>query len=403
MAATFLLSMAAQAGEVSIHTDFDGGSLGQVERVSETHFRCKVKGEVDQDGRNRQASWYYFRVDGAKGQSLTLDMIDLPGEYNYRPVAGAITARTLPFYSEDQKTWKQVEATEFLTDVPLLRLRLTPHAQRIWIAHTPPYTIRDLTRLLSEFNNHSALRQQTIGRSVGGRDLVLLTITDERVSQSKKKVIWLMFRQHAWESGSSWTGEGALRFLLSSDPIAKQIRRETIFKIFPMSDPDGVARGGVRFNAHGYDLNRNWDAVDDEKMPEIAAQRKAVLEWVDAGNHVDIFLSLHNTETSEYVEGPPDAGERYRSLMTRFSQLLSDSKRFAPTKSAQFTAVSTTVDKPGRMNVYQGLYRDRKLPAFLIEQMIVKHPELGRQPTTEDRRQFGVDLVRAMWRAVKIG
>ena len=52
------------------------------------------------------------------------------------------------------------------------------------------------------------------------------------------------------------------------------------------------------------------------------------------------------------------------------------------------------------MTVVQGLYKDRRLPAFLIELMITKHPKLGRQPTPEDRQQFGADLVRAMWQAV---
>ena len=57
-------------------------SLGRMEKVSATHFRLGAKGEKDQDGRNRQANWYYFRVDGAGTQELTLDMVDLPGEYN---------------------------------------------------------------------------------------------------------------------------------------------------------------------------------------------------------------------------------------------------------------------------------------------------------------------------------
>jgi hypothetical protein len=84
-----------------------------------------------------------------------------------------------------------------------------------------------------------------------------------------------------------------LRFLLSADPVAAEMRRTAIFKIFPLCDPDGVARGGVRFNANGFDLNRNWDApnldMDETKMPEIAAQRKAILDWVDAGQRVDFF------------------------------------------------------------------------------------------------------------------
>ena len=71
---------------VSLHTNFEAGSLGKVESLSPTHFRCAVKGEVDQKGRNRQASWYYFRLDDAVGREITLDLVDLMGEYNYSSI-----------------------------------------------------------------------------------------------------------------------------------------------------------------------------------------------------------------------------------------------------------------------------------------------------------------------------
>ena len=80
------------AEPISIHINFEGAALGWIVRVAETHFRCGVRGESDQDGRNRQANWYYFRVDGAKDQALTLDLVDLPGEYNYRPNRGDVAA-----------------------------------------------------------------------------------------------------------------------------------------------------------------------------------------------------------------------------------------------------------------------------------------------------------------------
>ncbi|HEX4945785.1 MAG TPA: M14-type cytosolic carboxypeptidase [Blastocatellia bacterium] len=394
------VSFAVAAKPITISTNFEGGALGKIEQVNATHFRCGVKGESDQDGRNRQANWYSFCVNEAKGKTITIDLVDLPGEYNYRPNRGAVTGDTLPWYSEDNRHWKQIETAEYQADVPLLRLRLTPRTNQLWIAHVPPYTNQHLQRLLQAFKNDPHLRQQTIGKTVQGRDLLLLTITDERVPAADKKVIWLMFRQHSWEAGSSWAGEGAIRFLLSDAPAAVIMRQTVIFKIFPLCDPDGVARGGVRFNANGFDLNRNWDAVDAGKMPEIAAQRKAVLDWVDSGQQVDMFLSLHNTETSEYLEGPPDVDGRHRRLMERLFKFLSAHKTFAPTRPPQSAEATTTAGKPGRMTVIQGLFHDRQLPAFLIELMITKHPKLGHQPTPADRQQFGADLVQAMWQAV---
>ena len=124
----FFFSSLAAAKPITISTNFAGGALGKIEQVTATHFRCGVKGESDQDGRNRQANWYFFRVDGVKGKPLTIEMVDLPGEYNYRPNRGAVTGDTLPWLSEDNQHWRQLEAAEYQADVPLLRLRLTPRA-----------------------------------------------------------------------------------------------------------------------------------------------------------------------------------------------------------------------------------------------------------------------------------
>src|SRR5579859_7803842 len=94
---------------ISIDWSFEGGSLAKAEQTGAASFRCHVNGQVDQDGRNRQASWYYFRVDHAKGRQLTFAMVDLNGEYNYQPTVGAITKDTLPFYSSDGTNWTPVE------------------------------------------------------------------------------------------------------------------------------------------------------------------------------------------------------------------------------------------------------------------------------------------------------
>jgi hypothetical protein len=373
----------------SIHADFEGGSIGRVDRVSEGHYRCAVRGETDQDQRNRQASWYYFRVDGAAGNPTIIDLVDLPGEYNYAPNRGAITKDTIPVYSEDGTTWRHFSEIEYNSEVPYLRLRFTPKSARFWVAHVPPYTNHNLADLLRTNPN---LRREVIGKSAGQRDLELLTITDPAVPDVGKRVVWLMFRQHSWEAGSSWVGEGAIRFLLS--PQAAPIRRTTIFKIFPMCDPDGVARGGVRFNANGYDLNRNWDVADPKLMPEIAVQRRAILEWIDSGKRIDIFLTLHNTETSEYLDGPP--GTEFASVTNRLYEALRDKTTFAPTREPRAAERTTTAGKPGRMTVVQGLYHDRKIRAFLMEQRISFNPKLKRLPAVEDRLTFGGELVRVL-------
>ena len=158
-----------------------------------------------------------------------------------------------------------------------------------------------------------------------------------------------------------------------------------------MADPDGVAHGGVRFNRNGYDLNRNWDVRDARLMPEIAAQRGAILEWLGAGNAVDLFFTLHNTETAEYLEGPSGA------LAEGLFQILQRQTTFNP--SRPLTAVVPNQER-GRANVVQALAAELKISAFLMEQRIAYNAKLNHLPEISDRTNFGRELVRAIHQVI---
>jgi hypothetical protein len=377
-----MLQTALVAAGVTISTRFEGGALQRIEMVSQAHFRLAVKGDKDQDG-------------AKTGRLLTLDIVDLPGEYNYQPNRGAITKDTPPVISYDRRNWTHVQTFEYDAKEPKLTLRITPEKTRFWIAHVPPYTSQELSWLRGSVARHPDFQEQIIGKTVRGRDLLLWTI-DSNTGNKDKPTVWLMFRQHSWESGSSWVGEGAVRALLADD----NLRRSVTWKIFPLCDPDGVARGGVRFNSRGYDLNRNWDVTDSQKMPEITAQREAVRAWLANGHKIALFLSLHNTETGEYLEGPP---ADHRPLAERFFEVLSKRTSFSPTTPLRFAAETTTAGKPGRMNVIQGLYRDFKIPAFLMEQRISMNPKLSHLPEVKDRIAFGAELVKAIHELLRSG
>jgi murein tripeptide amidase MpaA len=395
-AITCSLSIASFAADgITVSSDFEGGGIGKVEHVSANHLRCAVEGEADQDQRNRQTSWFYFRLDGVQGKELTIELTDLAGEYNFRPNRGVYM---LPVFSYDDKTWQHLDQADYDAEVAKVTVRFTPEADRVWLARIAPYTTQHLDRLLNDLRKHPHLTESSVGQTVEGRPMRLLTITNPQVADTDKQVIWLMARQHSWETGTSWVCEGALRFLLSDDPAAKRIRDRFIFKVFPMADPDGVFRGGVRFNLHGYDLNRNWDTVDARLMPEIFAQRKAVLEWVDGGHRIDLFLTLHNTESADYIRGPAAA----QPLAERFWKLLVDGTAFySPNPPDSDPPAVRTPQAKGRMTAAGALFAERQIPAFLMEQMVNSSTKLGRAPTVEDRLKFGAQLAQIMCAAVE--
>lgn len=386
---------------IRLVSDFEGGNIRSFSQPAPNYIVVPLPGEADQDGRNRQANWYYFRLDGIRNRPLTLEITNLAGEYNYKPNKGAVTADTPPFFSVDNKTWQPWPDFTYDPETPKLILRITPSSDSLWIAHTPPYTNAHLASLKRDIQKHPAFRETVIGRTPRRRPLLLWTIA-EPGADTVRKHVWLMARQHSWESGVSWVAEGLLRFLLSNDPQATAIRRQVAFHVLPLCDPDGVARGGVRFNHKGYDLNRNWDHFNSESMPEIAAQHAAIAQWLKSGNPIDLFLTLHNTETAEYLDGPPaPAASPVRALGEKLFRILEQQPGFAPSRPLAWTEPTTTPGKPGRMTVVQGLWRDFSIPAFLMELRVSRHPKLNRQPNVADRLDFGRQLAESLWLAVR--
>lgn len=388
-------SRAQGPAPILINTSFPGASLGKVEKLGDTEFRLHVQGQYDERGRNRQTTWYYFRMERVRGRELTLTLTDFVGEYNDTPGAVPMSDDTVPVWSADGRTWRHFEQYEWNKETKQATLRLRPDADTIWIAHQPPYVPEDLQRLLAEVNRTPHARIEVIGKTVQGRDLHLVTVTDFDMPDAQKKTVWLQARQHAWESGTSYVMDAAMRFITSEAPRAAELRRKVVFKLQPMGDPDGSANGKVRFNTNGWDVNRHWDEVDLrsktvlERMPEIWYVKKAIVAQ-HAAAPIDLMVNMHNTETAEYIDGPA-ADPATRALIERFYQALVERTSFDPSRPPRMDAVNGTTTS---------LYRERKIPVLLMEQRIGTSQKLGRRPTLEDRARFGPQLLEEMAAAV---
>ena len=384
--------MAAERS-ITLNKNFEGGSLGKVEHLSETQLRCFVEGQYDEHGHNRQANWYYFRMDGVKDRDTTLTLTDFVGEYNDKPGSCPMNADTIPVFSYDNEHWQHFPTMDWDDQKKEATLKFRPEHERIWIAHIAPYTHSRLLKLLDELDRSSNARVEVIGKTVQGRDLHVITVTNFEKPDEGKKTVWLQARQHAWETGTSFVMEGALRFITSDDPRARELRDKVVFKFTPMMDPDGCASGEVRFNANGYDVNRHWDEVDLrrkerlQQMPEIWYAKKAVLGYVDAGHKIDLMLNMHNEESGEHLDTQVD-DEAVLKMMRRFFDTLAAKTSFDPSQKLNLK------DKPG--NTTNFLWNERKIPVLLMEQRISTSKKLGHRPTVEDRLAFGKQLIAVM-------
>jgi hypothetical protein len=271
-------------------------------------------------------------------------------------------------------------------------IRFHGESDSIWIAHIPPYTNGNLDRLLRDLEKSDNAIVEMIGRTVQGRDIPLITVSNPDIPDQNKKTVWLQARQHAWEAGTSYVMEGALRFITSDDPAARALRNQLIFKFTPMVDRDGCANGQVRCNANGYDVNQHWQ--EDLRhpqilrlMPEIWYTKKAILQCAQTGHGIDLLVNMHNTETGEFLDTEA-ADESTLKLMRRFDELLSEKTTFDPIHKLSVTKMA-----PDDTN---SLYRQAKVPVLLMEQRISTSKKLGHRPTVDDRLAFGRQLIQVM-------
>ncbi|MCZ7640123.1 MAG: M14 family zinc carboxypeptidase [Verrucomicrobia bacterium] len=90
--------------------------------------------------------------------------------------------------------------------------------------------------------------------------------------------VFLRARAHPWEAGGNWVIEGLLDRLLEDSPEARRFLARYAVYTLPMANPDGVARGGTRFNLAGRDLNRDWERPAD---PTLAPENAALEAWLE--------------------------------------------------------------------------------------------------------------------------
>ncbi len=155
-----------------------------------------------------------------------------------------------------------------------------------------------------------------LGLTLDGRDMSMLVIGEEEPS---KKKIWITARQHPGETMAEWCAEGLIyRLLDEQDGVARSLLDQAVFYVIPNMNPDGGARGHLRTNAVGTNLNREWATPSVEKSPEVLYVLNAMN---DMG--VDMYLDLHGDEALPYnfvagSEGTPGYSARMKDLEDSF-------------------------------------------------------------------------------------
>ncbi|PWE17762.1 hypothetical protein DDZ18_08900 [Marinicauda salina] len=306
---------------------FDSGNI--VVKSAKTPGDIRL--EIRKDNGSDFYQWFHFRLTGARGQDCVMTIENAAGAAypdgwrDYRAVA-----------STDRETWVRVP-TDYVDGK--LVIRHTPDADAVWYAYFAPYSMERHADLLARCQASPRARLDVIGETLDGRTLDRLVIGEPGEG---KAVIWVTARQHPGETMAEWAAEGLLERLLDpADGVARALLDRAVFHVVPNMNPDGSARGHLRTNAKGVNLNREWNKASPENSPEV----HAVLERM-AETGVDLFLDMHGDEALPHNfiaggEGAPSFTDEQGALLEAYKDALA-----AITPDFQ-TAKGYPVDAPG--------------------------------------------------------
>lgn len=300
--ATVPLSAETEFADIVVTTDFPGGSadVQSIDRESGVvHITPMIRSE------RGWPCWWYLKVDGAKkGQFITLKLTASEGEYGSGRVLNAAWSQPdRAAVSVNNVTWTQTPQCR--KEDGAATYRVEAPAGSFWLAWGPPFLPTHANKVLQSLK--SRLPDATIfelAKTRGGRSVQGIRIGDASKEDAATHGVWIQARQHAWEAGSSWVGQGIIDWLASDDPAAAKLRSSATVYYVPIMDVDNVAMGAGGKDAVPRDHNRDWD--DKPHYPEVAAAQERILK-LNADGRFDVFIDLHNPGGSErrpYFFGP---------------------------------------------------------------------------------------------------
>ncbi|MEQ1509642.1 MAG: M14-type cytosolic carboxypeptidase [Sphingopyxis sp.] len=293
---------------LTITSAFDSGNI-IVHDISGTTATLSIAKDKDADF----FQWFHFRVAGDAGVEVTLRITGL-GASAYPDGWPGYSARM----SVDRDHWEMADTRyDAAAHGGTLTITATLDTGIAWFAYFAPYSMERHHDLIARTACIEGVSHRTLGHSLDGQPIDCLELGTGSTQ------VWLYARQHPGESMAEWWMEGALDMLTDpADPHARVLLQKCRFHIVPNMNPDGSARGHLRTNACGVNLNREWASPSAARSPEVLCVRDAMDQ-----SGVDFAMDIHGDEAIPAVflagfEGIPNWKEAQGAGFARYREAL---------------------------------------------------------------------------------
>ncbi|XP_040408094.1 cytosolic carboxypeptidase-like protein 5 isoform X2 [Cygnus olor] len=321
--------MEVRCGGLLFSSRFDSGNLARVEQVepprgdalpaADYEFNVWTRPDCARtEYENGNRSWFYFSVrGGAPGKLIKLHILNMNKQSRLYSQGMAPFVRTLP----GRPRWERIrqrpsfEMVETQFVLSFVHRFLEHRGTTTYFAFCYPFSYTECQEMLAQLDSrfeecqHMSpssppdsvyYHRELLCHSLDKLRVDLLTVTSCHGMQEKreprldklfpdtatprprrfagKRVFFLSSRVHPGETPSSFVFNGFLDFILrEEDPRAQMLRRMFVFKLIPMLNPDGVARGHYRTDSRGVNLNRQYLNPDAELHPAVYGAKAVLL------------------------------------------------------------------------------------------------------------------------------
>jgi len=223
--------------------------------------------------------WVLTRVSGAR-----------PGRTRLRLHTTTGYARRTPgmsprfFWSPDREVWEELPLVEPTDEsgrfFPLLRAP----AESFYLSTSIPFMQHELAQLLDSVESLPFVSRKTLGASVAGRPITLLTMTDETVADDSKAHVVFIVGQH---SPMEMAGAHLIAPLCRWFAARPDALRSLAVHCVPVVNVDCAAHGSDGMNLNLRNTNRCW-------FDDIQPETQCIMDHFDAQPwNPDLFLDLH--------------------------------------------------------------------------------------------------------------
>ncbi len=268
--------------QISIFSDFENGNVELLktdQSLNSILIRPSYKTKE-----NKTRCWFYF---GMTGYDRT-DSVTVGIKYS-----SIYIAPIFPVYSYDKKNWYRIKTKTSQTHVKTFKYNFSEDT--VYIATGYPYTYSKILDYIDTIANNKYVDTTTLTYSEGKRKIPMFTIKDKESEATD--LVWIIGRQHAFETTMNYTLEGFVNYLISENKKSRETLKNTIFYIVPMVDVDNVFIGASGRMQEPIDFNRDWSLNPYWKAIKNIQE---LLKQTSLKYNYRIFLDFHSTFPGSY-------------------------------------------------------------------------------------------------------